>query len=355
MAKVISGGELYALRTLPQLQFAASYISTRWPEAGISFGLFDKALATTDVFIPTAANALAACDDLVWVYAEVLDALLAASADVWRSFVQPRPLGKSLIYHGAPGFPAVTTPDILAARPHVKTLPFDGIVVYLRSADFTLNASSAIHTGVPISYDQLMTILAPIRGLDLGNLKRNYALVFGASPPKGVVQLDVLTGDWSTVLQNWANLAKACKDSGLRGIFFDNENYGGTFGRTPTGGDPLRYANAAKIIGHELMLATLDYPGIEVIHTHGPYVSDAVALTALGANPGWAANDLLGPFFVGMLDALQVPVPVPPPSLGGSWTRADIDRLLASLDAVAAALTRSNDIIAGALRKLGSP
>lgn len=344
-SRVVSGGELYNLRSLPQFQFAASYIRGRWPKAGISFGLYDAALGTADVLRPTLANALAACDEVVWMYAEVLDALNPAQAPLWVSAIPTlSPPGKALIYHGKPGFPAVTTPDVLASLPHIKTLPFDGIVVYLRDKAMTLNATASINSSTPISYDQLMSILAPIRNLDLGNLKRNYAFVLGNSPP------DVVSGDWMVVIQNWMNLARACKDSGLKGIFLDNENYGGTFGKTPATGDPMAYKVSARALGLGIMVTMLQaFPDIEIIHTHGPYVSYADALTALGANPGWAAaNDLLSPFFEGMLSAVPDPVPVPPlPPL----PVATPDLILDAILGVKEQLLRLNDTIDAALQR----
>lgn len=365
-AKVIDGGELYHLRTPADFNGSWNFRHKFRPRASLSFGLFDKVLATADVFIPTAANALATCDDLVWVYAEVFDALVPAQAEVWKSVVQARPPAKSLIYHGGPGLPAVTTPDVLAALPHVPTLPFDGLAIYLRDPGMTLNVSSELMTTRPISYDEIMRILAPIAGRDLGNLKRNYALVFGASPPPGANQPDVRLGsspNWDVVLHNWANLARACRNSGLRGIFFDNERYGGTFGFTPAGmgGSQEPYQSAAAQRGFQIMEAMLEEFGdIEIIHLYGPYVSDPIALVAVGLDAGIAQyNDLLGPFFDGMLDAIPaevpapapVPAPVPVPEIIPQ-IQAD---MLAAMVAVGTQLKRLNDNVEGALKRLGTP
>lgn len=350
-AKVTSGGELYNLRTPQDFQSAASYIRGRWPKAGMSFGLFDQALGTVDVLRSTLANALAACDEVCWMYAEIWDALVPTLGDSWVSAIPTMsPRGKALIYHGKPGFPAVTTPDVLASLPHIKTLPFDGITVYLRDKAMTLNATASINSSTPVSYDALMSILAPIRNLDLGNLKRNYAFVLGNSPP------DVVSGEWSVVMQNWQNLARACKDSGLKGIFFDNENYDGSFGHTPAGGDPVEYKIYARGLGGGIMNVMLSaFPDIEVIHAHGVYISYADALSTLGANPGWAAaNDLLSAFFIGMTDALPVPAPVPVPvpiPVPVPTIPPLDDQLLSALWSINNNLTRLNDTIDAALQR----
>lgn len=344
-SRVVSGNELYHLRTPQDFQSAASYIRGRWPKAGISFGVFDGGLPLDQV-TSTIFNALSNCDELAWAYTEGFTALVPGEGATWLNQIvyAQTTITKALIYHPHPGKSPTATPDVLASLPHLKTLPFDGITVYLRDKAMTLNATASINSSTSVSYDQLMSILAPIRNLDLGNLKRNYAFVLGSSPP------DVVDVDWMIVIQNWMNLARACKDSGLRGVFFDNENYGGTFGRTPAGGKSLVYETAAFYRGGEIMKAMISaFPDIEVIHTHGVYISYADALTALGANPGWAAaNDLLSPFFEGMLSAVPDPVPVPPlPPLPVATPALILDAILG----VKEQLLRLNDTIDAALQR----
>jgi hypothetical protein len=351
MAKVISGNELYHLRTAQDFQSAASYIRGRWPKAGISFGVFDGGLPLDQV-ASTIFNALSNCDELVWAYTEGFTALVPGEGTTWLNEISYAQVStRALIYHPHPGKSPTATPDVLASLPHLKTLPFNGITVYLRDKAMTLNATASINSNTTVSYDQLMSILAPIRGLDLGNLKRNYAFVLGNSPP------DMLGGNWSTVNQNWLNLAQACKDSGLRGVFLDNENYGGTFGHTPSGGDAAAYHNATMFRGSSIMASMLSaFPDIEVIHAHGMYVSYADALTALGANPGWAsANDLLGPFCEGMISAIPdlvpVPIPVPVPVPVPTPIPNPDDPLLNVLWSIDNNLTRLNDTIDAALQR----
>lgn len=349
-AKVTSGGELYGLRSSQDFQSAASYIRGRWPKAGVSFGVTDGGGMTAEVLTATIENALVAADEMAWFYPEQFSYLVPHSPAWDFALRAPRPTGRQLILHPHPGQSPTATPDFIAANAgFLGTNPFDGMTTYLRDKTMTLNATASINSSTPVSYDALMAILAPIRNIDLGNLKRNYAFVLGNSPP------DVVNGDWSVVIQNWANLARACMNSGLKGIFFDNENYGGTFGHTPAGGDPARYADYAKITGQAVMYGILPvFPDIEILATHGPYVSYADALTALGANPGWAAaNDLLGPFFEGMISALPelvpvpVPAPVPAPVVTDPYGEAIVDVLLR----ITAQLTRLNDTIEGALQR----
>ena len=113
----------------------------------------------------------------------------------------------------------VPTPAyIVANKAFLETQPFDGICVYLADADLITKLSADVMTNNPISYSSFYTILQPLQGQQFSNLKNNFVFVFGNRPAD-------LFDDWSVAMQNFANLAKAIKDVGLKGIFFDNEAY----------------------------------------------------------------------------------------------------------------------------------
>ncbi len=209
---------------------------------------------------------------------------------------------KRLLYHGFFTGPTPTPSYIAANKAYIDTLPFDGLAVYMRNPDLTWNISDLTMKSGSITYSNIYSVLQPLAGLTFATVKNNYALVFAHKP-----------GDffddapWTTVAQNFANLAKAVMDAGLKGIIFDNEQYD-SWGNYP---DSVNYANLytlsqyqdkARQRGQQVMAAMVtQFPDISVITLHGPYVS-------VGSSPSpWfngglaAYNELLGPFFTGFV------------------------------------------------------
>lgn len=206
----------------------------------------------------------------------------------------------SLIYAGWFGN-TIPTPDYV--RDHqafLETQPFSGLAIYLRDAGLTVNASTQVMTDTPISYAQISFVLAPLQGLTFTKLTRNFGLVFGNDPPD-------FFDDWTIPLQNFSNLALAVKDAGLKGIFFDNEQYFASWGDYPSGvlypGKSLaEYQAQARWRGRQVMEAMVaQFPEIVVLTLHGPYISEPKAPSPLF--PQWqSANELLGPFFAGFME-----------------------------------------------------
>ena len=65
------------------------------------------------------------------------------------------------------------------------------------------------------------------------------------------------------------------------------------------------YRDQARLRGKQMMLAmTSEFPDIEVITAHGPYLSESSAPGPLF--PGWqTANELIEPLFVGFMEGLN--------------------------------------------------
>jgi hypothetical protein len=196
----------------------------------------------------------------------------------------------------------VPTPAyLLENKAFLETIPFDGICVYFAAA-------SDVMTNIPISYSSFYNALQPLQGQNFSNLKNNFVFVFGNRPAD-------LFDDWSVAIQNFANLSKALKAVGLKGIFFDNEAYPPD---TKSWGanypDDVAYASTyslqeyrtqARLRGKQMMQAmTSEFPEIEVITAHGPYLSEPSAPSP--QFPGWqTANELIEPLFVGFMEGLN--------------------------------------------------
>lgn len=221
-----------------------------------------------------------------------------------RSPGQPTASKKAgLLYAGWYGDTIPTPEFIKSSLAFLETQPFDGLAVYLRKPSLADNLSVGVQSAAPVSYELAMEVLAPMRGLTFASLKNNFALVFGGTPPD-------FFDDWSNVIANWENLSRACKDSGLKGIMFDNEQYFGPWADRSSASKYAAtkslsdYAAQARLRGRQVMeRAVRVFPGVEILSLHGPYISNPAAPAALWFNAGWVdANDLMGPFFEGMLD-----------------------------------------------------
>jgi len=179
-------------------------------------------------------------------------------------------------------------------------LPFDGLAVYARSTDLSKNVTAAVLGATRLEERVIRDILAPLRGLRFGNLTENFVAVVGGRPPD-------FFDDWSGPAGNFAALARAAREVGLRGVYFDNETYDAPWSRWPQGvrhGDRslAEYQAQARLRGREVMEAMVEaFPEIVVILLHGPYISEPRAPAPLF--PQWQSrNQLLGPFFAGFVE-----------------------------------------------------
>jgi len=214
--------------------------------------------------------------------------------------VEAKP-GPCLILHDWHGSSPVATPTYV--REHLEFLesqPFDGLALYLRAPDLRVNVTLSVMSDTPLSYEKISDVLKPVAKLPFRNLLHNFAAVLTRKTPD-------LFDDWSVVVQNFASLARAARDAGLKGVYFDNENYGTRWADYPSGvAHPQKtlpeYQAQARLRGAQVLQAmTAVYPDITVLTLHGPYVSEPKAPNPLF--PSWAlSNRLLGPFFAGFVE-----------------------------------------------------
>jgi hypothetical protein len=160
---------------------------------------------------------------------------------------------KSLIYAGWYGSTTPTPSYIQSNFAFLESQPFNGIIVYLRNASMSVNASIGVMTNTPMSYAAISSVLDPIRNLPFEHLVDNFGFVIGNDPPD-------FFDDWSVPIQNFANLARALKEAGLKGFVFDNEQYFAPWADYPTGvSNPLTplasYESQARLRGRQVMEA----------------------------------------------------------------------------------------------------
>jgi hypothetical protein len=189
----------------------------------------------------------------------------------------------------------IPTPSFIRANwTFLQSQPFDGQAVYLRDGA-AMSLTQDIMKPVAVPIDTIRRVLAPMIGLP----GYHFALVQGSSPP------DFFDPAWGIVVENWRRLAQVCREVGLTGIIFDNEQYHKAWGNYDTataGGRTLaQYQVMAKTRGAEVMSAvSAASTALAVITLHGPSISRTDAPAPLF--PQWqSSNELLGPFFEGML------------------------------------------------------
>lgn len=209
--------------------------------------------------------------------------------------------GPFLILHDWFGKSPASTPTYV--RDNLKFLesqPFDGLAVYLRTPDLSLNVTTSVLSDRELTYEAIAGVLRPISGLPFKTLKHNFAAVLALRPPD-------LFADWAAAVRNSGFLARAAREAGLKGVYFDNEMYGVKWANYPAGvASPSKslaeYQAQARLRGKQVMEAmTAAFPDIVVLTLHGPYVSEPKAPSPLF--PSWSAsNRLLGPFFAGFVE-----------------------------------------------------
>lgn len=155
--------------------------------------------------------------------------------------------------------------NVVANRAYIDTLPFDGIVVKFQDYQDCLGPS---YGG---TYATLYGQLSPMRNL-LTHATHNYANVLTGN--SGMVDP---FDSWTTETNRWVNLAMACRDAGLEGIFFDNEEYNVHIWQYPgdciySGSKTLsQYQQQWRLRGRQVMAAILtQWPTVKILVTIDP-------------------------------------------------------------------------------------
>ncbi|MDD5674360.1 MAG: hypothetical protein PHC61_09360 [Chitinivibrionales bacterium] len=175
---------------------------------------------------------------------------------------------------------------------------YDGAFLYLTQTTFQVMKNR------PFSYDTAAKELAPLANLTMSTFKYHMIQVDNDLDSC----LPDVFDDWSIIIQNWANVAKACKDFNLVGVAYDNEEYNYGFTNFP---DNCRYKNKTlqeycdqfHLRGKQIMQAMVaQYPEIAILTAHGPYLSEAKGPSDNYVYRIPTYHELTGPFFAGFLD-----------------------------------------------------
>ena len=182
---------------------------------------------------------------------------------------------------------------------HIESMPFDGMFIHL------VPYSWLVMKGDSISYEDIYNKLSPIKNV-FNTFQHNFIYIFIDFP--GDLWADEV---WEITARNFAHMARAARDYGLKGIIYDNEEYQEgkwmNYGEDYQNPDYTLEEHADKTImrGKQVMEAMIaEFPEIEILHYHGPYLSESstsVPAIVMGQAAYWDKYELLGPFFTGMV------------------------------------------------------
>jgi hypothetical protein len=190
------------------------------------------------------------------------------------------------------------TPNILKNIDYIESLPFDGMVV-------DIPAGWLLMEGKPLNYDDIYDPwLAPLEG-KFKKFTHNF-LRAQVNDPGDVFD----DAKWNITIENWRLLARAARQIGFAGIYFDNEEYFNPWLNYPEDyTNPTRslkeYQAQAQLRGRQIMQAVVqEFPDIDVLFMHGPYITEPktpsyVKKSQVGGPDGY---ELHGPLFVGFLE-----------------------------------------------------
>lgn len=192
-----------------------------------------------------------------------------------------------------------TLPAIIAKNiGHIESMPFDGMFINSRSG-------WEVMAGKTMTWDEISSEFAPLKGA-FKKFKNNFLMIYIDFPG------DFWDEDaWNTTAENFALMARMAKELGCSGIVYDNEeykesrwlDYEGSYKNTAYDLNEHRDQSMAR--GRQVMEAMVrEFPGIEVLNYHGPYLSEPnyrIPSIVFGQAATWDHYELLGPFFVGMM------------------------------------------------------
>jgi hypothetical protein len=216
-----------------------------------------------------------------------------------------------------------TTPSYFASNlSYIDTLPFDGTV-------FNHVYSYQIMHSAPVNETALAAQFASLANVTPVRFVNNFALVSLRKPAD-------FFGDWTVPVANFRAIARVCKNAGLRGIMFDDEEYANQYD-TMTGGrfsvniwnwpddvsDKTRslaeYQAQAQLRGKQIMDAMVqEYPGILVFVAHGAGESDPTIEWWYGKPD--EKYELKGGFIAGLVEGAIADGQIID---GGEWNYAD--------------------------------
>lgn len=323
--QLIDGKELYHYRTAPEFSngntwckntlpsgtvcpFMPQNVRDRWASfVGQSYGQYDGGGMTSGALEGVIETALPYVDNLLWFYSETdltIDIVVTGTSAWYVAMAAVDKQGRRLIHHNSPGAGQIANAGYINTNlATLESRTFSGYTVYPWDLSGT-NVATQIFSTNPVSQATAAAMIAPLFG-DADPLEF-WVLQFLTNSP------DVFD-DWTVPIANAANLALAARAAGFKGIFIDNEFYGGYQGRIDYDFANYKatktleeYQAQTRLRGKQIADAIYTaWPEAVVLFVYGPWVSLDAAAVALDFNPAIPeANDLLGPFPVGFAQSL---------------------------------------------------
>lgn len=215
---------------------------------------------------------------------------VSAWSNIARTITFAAPRSAKKIIHWQTCSNSGSVSSVVANHTYIDTLPFDGIVVSFRDYQNCLGPNYIA------SYTTLYNQIGPMKNV-LAHVKHNYAVVLTGN--SGMVDP---FDNWTQTQANFVTLALVCRDAGLDGLVFDNEEYNVHWWQYPNdckyAGNKTasQYKEQWRLRGNQVMTAIIaQWPNAKILVTIDPYRSSA----QYGGSPSW-----LGGFFaMGMFAA----------------------------------------------------
>jgi hypothetical protein len=185
---------------------------------------------------------------------------------------------------------------VVANHTYIDTLPFDGIIVSFPDYQNCLGPKYVA------SYTTLYYQIGPMKNV-LAHVKHNYAVVLTGN--SGMVDP---FDNWTQTQANFVTLALVCRDAGLEGFVFDNEEYNVHWWQYPNDCKYARIKTASqyreqwRLRGTQVMQAIIaHWPQAKILVTIGPNRSiKAVPAGAMfNGHPNWMGGYFLMGLFAG--------------------------------------------------------
>lgn len=226
--------------------------------------------------------------------------LLPAISSTSRHSNQVAANGPHLILAQQPSY-TNRTPWIVNNIDYIESLPFEGMTINIPPS-WTLMSGNR----VPYS-DYYNHWLAPLDGL-FRRFQYNFLSIHIDDP--GDVFDDAA---WQNTVANWGDFARAARDIGFKGFFFDNEEYLTQWENYPEDYvNPTHtlqeYADQTRLRGRQIGEAIVAaYPDITLLVYHCPCHSEPKTPLEVRAQQSgsWNNQELDGPLFVGMMEGMN--------------------------------------------------
>jgi hypothetical protein len=144
---------------------------------------------------------------------------------------------------------------VVANHTYIDTLPFDGLILNFPAYQGCLGPNYVAN------YTTLYNQIGPIKNV-LVNVKHNYACVMIGN--SGMVDP---FDDWTQTQANFVTLAQVCRDAGLDGLLYDNEEYNVHMWQYPGN---CKYASTKTAAQYQEQWRLRGAQVMQAIIAHGP-------------------------------------------------------------------------------------